>query len=57
MPISLALWGMSSEGTRHRKVWIDKFADDSKIGRIIRSESAVNDLQEDLDRLNGWVVG
>ena len=35
---------------------ISKFADDNKIGRIIRSESDVIDLQEDLDRLNEWVV-
>ena len=35
---------------------ISKFADDSKIGRIIRSESDVKDLQGDLDRLNESVV-
>ena len=35
---------------------VSKFADDSKIGRIIRSESDVKDLQGDLDRLNEWVV-
>ena len=35
---------------------ISKFADDSKIGRIIRSEFDVKDLQGDLDRLNEWVV-
>ena len=35
---------------------ISKFADDSKIGRIIRSESDVKDLQGDLDRLNELVV-
>ena len=35
---------------------ISKFADDSKIGKIIRSESDVKDLQGDLDRLNEWVV-
>ena len=35
---------------------ISKFADDSKIGRIIRSESDVKDLQGDLDRLNERMV-
>ena len=35
---------------------INKFADDSKIGRIIKSKSDVKDLQGDLDRLNEWVV-
>ena len=35
---------------------ISKFADDSKIGRIIKSESDVKDLQGDLDRLNEWMV-
>ena len=35
---------------------ISKFADDSKIGRIIKSEYDVKDLQGDLDRLNEWVV-
>ena len=35
---------------------ISKFADDFKIGRIIRSESDIKDLQGDLDRLNEWVV-
>ena len=33
-----------------------KFIDDSKIGRIIRSEPDEKDLQRDLDRLNEWVV-
>ena len=28
----------------------------SKIGRIIRSQSDVKDLQRDLGRLNEWVV-
>ena len=31
---------------------ISKFADDSKIGRIIRSESDVKDLQGNLDRVS-----
>ena len=35
---------------------ISKFADNSKIGRIIRPESDVKDLQGDLDGLNEWVV-
>ena len=35
---------------------ISKFADDSNIGRIIRSESDVKDLQGNLDRSNEWVV-
>ena len=35
---------------------ISKFANDSRIGRIIRSESDVKDLQGDLDRLNEWVL-
>ena len=35
---------------------ISKVADDFKIGRIIRSESDVKDLQGNLNRLNEWVV-
>ena len=35
---------------------ISKFSNDSKIGRTIKSESDVKDLQGDLDRLNEWVV-
>ena len=35
---------------------ISKFADDSKIDKIIRSESDVKDVQGYLDRLNKWVV-
>ena len=35
---------------------ICKFTDDSKIDRIIRSESDIKYLQGDLDRLNEWVV-
>ena len=35
---------------------ISKFAYDSKIGRIIGSESDIKDLQGDFDRLNEWVV-
>ena len=35
---------------------ISKFTDHSKIGKIIRSESDVKDLQGDLDRLNEWVI-
>ena len=35
---------------------ISKFADDSKIGRISKSESDVKDLQRNLDRLNEWVI-
>ena len=35
---------------------ISEFADDSRIGRIIRSESDVKNLQGDLDRLNEWMV-
>ena len=35
---------------------ISNFADDSKIGKIIRSEFDVKDLQGNLDRLNEWVV-
>ena len=31
-----------------------KFADDTKIGRLIRSDSDVIALQEDLDRMNEW---
>ena len=34
---------------------ISKFSDDSKIGRIIKAESDVKDLQEDLHRLNELV--
>ena len=33
---------------------VSKFADDTKIGRLIRSDSDVIALQEDLDRLNEW---
>ena len=40
--------GVSSE--------ISKFTDDSKISKIIRSESDVKELQGDLNRLNEWVV-
>ena len=40
--------GISSE--------ISKFADDSKIGRIIKSKSDVKELHGDLDWLNEWVV-
>ena len=36
---------------------ISEFADDSKIGKIIRSQSDIKDLQDDLDRLKSdWVV-
>ena len=35
---------------------VSKFTDDSMIGRIIRSQSDVKDLQGDLDKLNEWVV-
>ena len=35
---------------------ISKFANDSKIGRIIRSESDVKDLQGDLDKVDGQVA-
>lgn len=34
---------------------INKFADDMKIGRLIRSYSGVITLQPDLDRMNEWV--
>ena len=34
---------------------ISKFADDYNLGRIIRSESDVKDLQGDLDRLNDQI--
>ena len=36
---------------------ISKLADDSKIGKIIKSESDIKDLQGHLGRLNEWVVG
>ena len=36
---------------------ISKFADDSKISRIIRSESDVRDLKGDLDKLIKLVEG
>ena len=35
---------------------ISKFTDDSKIGKIIGSQSDIKDLQGDLDWLNEWVV-
>ena len=35
---------------------ISKFADDTKLGRIIGSQSDVNILQGDLDKLNEWAV-
>ena len=36
--------------------YVCKFGDDSKIGRINRSQSDVKDLQGDLGRLIEWVV-
>ena len=36
--------------------YISKFDYDSKISRIIRSESVVKNLQGDFDRLNEWVI-
>ena len=35
--------------------YISKFADDTKIGRIIRSDSDTNALQRDLEKMNEWV--
>lgn len=34
---------------------ISKFADDTKISRIIRSDSHVITLQTNLDRMNEWI--
>ncbi len=38
--------GISSE--------VSKFADDTKVGRIIRTAQDASELQEDLDRLYDW---
>ena len=51
----------STSNTPGKRIKLDKTvlldaSDDPKIGRIIRSESDVKDLQGDLDRLNEWVV-
>ena len=33
---------------------VSKFADDTKIGKLIRSDSDVIDLQADLDKMSEW---
>ncbi len=38
--------GISSE--------VSKFADDTKVGRVIRTDYDASELQGDLDRLNEW---
>ncbi len=35
-------------------VVVSKFADDTKIGRVIRTNQDANELQGDLDRLDDW---
>ncbi len=34
---------------------VSKYADDTKIGRVIRTNQDDNELQGDLDRLDDWV--